>query len=53
MMQDIDHSFHTLTKVSVNRGIEAFIESRDSDMIAFLNRKQWFFGSILSNPLIG
>ncbi len=52
MMEGIDHSFHTLTKISVSQGIEAFIESRDSDMIAFLNRKHRFFSSILSNPLI-
>lgn len=52
MMQGIDHSFHTLTKVSVSQGIEAFIESRKSDMISFLNRKHRFFSSILSNPLI-
>lgn len=52
MMDGIDHSFHTLTKVKVSQGIEAFIESRDSDMIAFLNRKHRFFSSILSNPLI-
>ena len=52
MMEGIDHSFHSLTKISVSQGIEAFIESRDSDMIAFLNRKHRFFSSILSNPLI-
>lgn len=52
MMEGIDHGFHTLTKVSVSQGIEAFIESRNSDMIAFLNRKHRFFSSILSNPLI-
>ncbi len=52
MLEGIDHSFHTLTKVKVTQGIETFIQSRDSDMIAFLNRKHRFFSSILSNPLI-
>lgn len=52
MMEGIDHGFHTLTKVSISQGIEAFTESRNSDMIAFLNRKHRFFSSILSNPLI-
>ena len=52
MMEGIDHSFHTLTKISVSQGIEAFIESRKSDMIAFQNRKHRFFSSILSKPLI-
>lgn len=52
MMEGIDHSFHTLTKVKVSQGLEAFIESRGSDMVSFLNRKHRFFSSILSNPLI-
>lgn len=52
MLENIDHNFHTLTNVGINQGIETFIESRDSDMIAFLNRKHRFFSSILSNPLI-
>lgn len=52
MLEGIDHSFHTLSKVKVSQGIETFIDSRGSDMIAFLNRKHRFFSSILSNPLI-
>ena len=52
MLEGIDHSFHTLTKVGVSKGLETFIEIRDSDMIAFLNRKHRFFSSLLSNPLI-
>ncbi len=47
-----DHSFHTLTDVKVQEGINTFIESRDSDMIAFINRKHHFFGSIFSKPLV-
>jgi len=52
MMEGIDFDFHLLQKINVNQGVEAFIESRESDMIAFLNRKHRFFSSILSNPLI-
>lgn len=52
IMEGIDYDFHTLTKVGVSQGIKTFIESRGSDMIAFLNRKHRFFRSILSNPLI-
>lgn len=47
-----DHSFHTLTDLKVQSGISAFIESRESDMIAFVNRKHNFFGSLLSRPLV-
>lgn len=52
IFKDIDHSFHTLTNVKVQEGINAFIESRDSDMIAFINRKHHFFGSIFAKPLV-
>lgn len=52
MMEGIDFGFHTLTKIKISQGLEAFVESRGSDMIAFLNRKHRFFSSILSNPLI-
>lgn len=52
IFKDTDHSFHTLEDVKVHAGINAFIESRGSDMIAFLNKKHSFFSSILSNPLV-
>jgi nucleotide-binding universal stress UspA family protein len=52
ILEGIDFSFHTLTKVGVSQGIQAFTESRGSSMIAFLNKKHRFFNSILSNPLV-
>lgn len=52
IFKDTDHSFHILEDVKVQAGINAFIDSRGSDMIAFLNKKHSFFGNILSNPLV-
>ncbi len=52
ILADADHSFHALTDVKVPEGINTFIQSRDSDMIAFINRKHHFFGSIFSKPLV-
>jgi nucleotide-binding universal stress UspA family protein len=52
ILEDIDFSFHTLRNINVSQGIQVFIESRESDMVAFLNRKHRFFNSILSNPLV-
>lgn len=52
ILGDSDHSFHTLTDVKVQEGINTFIESRDSDIIAFINKKHHFFGSIFSKPLV-
>ena len=48
----LNHSFHTLSKKDVSDGLTGFVESRDSDMIAFINRKHFFFSSIFSKPLV-
>ena len=52
ILDGTDHSYHTLSDLKVQSGISAFIESRESDMIAFVNRKHNFFGSMLSRPLV-
>lgn len=52
ILGDLNHSFHTLTNNSVAEGLTAFVESRKSDMIAFINRKHFFFGSVFSKPLV-
>lgn len=48
----LDHSFHTLSQKNVANGLTSFVESRDSDIIAFINRKHFFFGSVFSKPLV-
>lgn len=48
----LNHSFHTLSLKDVSDGLTSFVESRDSDMIAFINRKHFFFSSIFSKPLV-
>lgn len=52
ILKDINHSFHMLHDIKVHTGIAAFIESRGSDMIAFVNRKHGFFSNMLSKPLV-
>ncbi len=52
MLDEMDHSFHTMSDIKVQKGIITFIESRESGMAAFMNKKHMFFGSILSNPLV-
>ena len=52
ILEGAEHSYHTLKDLKVQSGISAFIESRESDMIAFVNRKHKFFGSMLSRPLV-
>ncbi|WP_350285331.1 universal stress protein [uncultured Croceitalea sp.] len=56
LLQDIldgsDYECHLLPAINISKGINVFIESKNCDMIAFMNRKHLFFGSILSNPLV-
>jgi len=48
----LDYTFHALEHVDVTTAIYCFIESRESDMVAFINKKHAFFGSILTKPLV-
>ena len=52
ILKSVDHSFHTLTDKDIAQGITSFVESRNSDMIAFINKKHFLFGSIFSRPLV-
>lgn len=45
-------TFHTLHNVDVKGGLSSFVESRESDMVTFINRKHSFFGSIFSKPMV-
>lgn len=47
----VTHSFHSLEYLSVPMGIYSFIESRESGMIAFINKKHSFIENLLMNPL--
>jgi nucleotide-binding universal stress UspA family protein len=50
--EGIPYSFHTLSHMDIPTAINCFVESRDSDMVAFINKKHAFFGSMLSHPLV-
>lgn len=52
ILEGSDHSFHALENMQVHKGIGAFVESRESEMVAFINRKHTFLGKILSRPLV-
>lgn len=43
---------HKLFDLDVNDGVMAFVQSRESEMIAFVNKRHNFFGSIFSNPMV-
>lgn len=48
----VQYRFHNLSNYSIEGAVNIFIESRDSDMVAFINKKHSFFGSILTQPLV-
>lgn len=50
--EEIDYTFHTLHGSSSSEAVRYFVESRESDMIAFINKKHSFFGSLLSRPMV-
>jgi nucleotide-binding universal stress UspA family protein len=52
ILEDTNYKFHYLPHYSVETAVNLFIESRDSDMVAFINKKHSFFGSILINPMV-
>lgn len=52
ILQGTDYQMHFLPADNISRGINKFIEDHNCDMVAFLNKKHLFFGSILSNPLV-
>jgi len=52
IFEDVKYTFHYLSHYSVESAVNIFVESRDSDMVAFINKKHKFFGSILTNPMV-
>jgi nucleotide-binding universal stress UspA family protein len=52
IIKDVDYSFHVLSSMYIPSAINCFVESRDSDMVAFINKKHAFFSSMLTQPLV-
>ena len=50
--EGVDYTFHTLHEGTPSEAVRYFVESRDSDMIAFINKKHAFFGSVFSSPMV-
>ncbi len=52
ILNPVPYTHHTLYDMDLRDGVRSFVQSRESEMIAFVNRKHTFFGSIFSNPLV-
>lgn len=50
-LEGVKHSFHFLEYLSVPLGIYSFLESRGSDIIAFVNKKHTLIENLLMQPL--
>jgi len=48
----LDYSFHFIDNQSLEAAIHSFVQSRNSEMISFLNKKHTFFSSMFSRPLV-
>jgi len=51
-LEGIDYSFHWMENLNVQEGLVKFVTERNSQMIAFINKKHFFFGSVFSNPMV-
>lgn len=50
--EGLTYTFHTLENTDVQTGLKLFTQSRGSEMIAFINKKHSFFGSVFSKPMV-
>lgn len=50
--ETVQYTFHRLHHIDVQTAVNCFVQSRESDMIAFINRKHSFFGSLFSKPMV-
>ncbi len=51
-LEGLEVSFHWMDLVEVQKGVQSFVQSRGSEMIAFINKKHAFFNTIFSFPMV-
>lgn len=52
ILEPATHTHHTLYDVDLQNGVCCFVQSRESEMIAIVNKKHNFFESVFSSPLL-
>ncbi|HPF11263.1 MAG TPA: universal stress protein [Flavobacteriaceae bacterium] len=50
--EGLEYSFHSLDNKNLNEAVEVFAQSRDSGMIAFVNKKHTFFTNLFRTPMV-
>ncbi|MGB3344185.1 MAG: universal stress protein [Aequorivita sp.] len=51
-LDGLEYTFHTLQDTDVLTGLNVFAQSRNSGMIAFINKKHAFLATIFSKPMV-
>lgn len=51
-LNGIEYSFHYLQNTNINEALRLFVQSRDSEMITFINKKHAFFDSVFTKPMV-
>jgi nucleotide-binding universal stress UspA family protein len=52
ILKDTSFTHHILFNLNLQKGVQSFTQSRESEMIAFINKKHHFFESIFSDPMV-
>jgi len=50
--EGVEISFHTLESEHINEAVDIFVQSRGSDMLAFVNKKHTFFTNLFAKPMV-
>lgn len=50
--ENIDFTCHFVSNKDINEAVDLFVQSRDSGMIAFINKKHTFFSTLFRKPMV-
>jgi nucleotide-binding universal stress UspA family protein len=50
--EGLEYSFHTIENNDLQVALQLFVQSRGSEMIAFVNKKHTFFTNMFSKPMV-
>ncbi len=51
-LDGLTYTFHYLEDSDVNKALNLFVQSRESEMITFINKKHTFFDSVFTKPMV-
>lgn len=51
-LEGVDFSYHFLESDHINEAVDVFVQSRNSGMIAFINKKHTLFANLFTKPMV-